>query len=569
MLKVSRDSEVDFDKYIDRLSYMGYIYYNFDKIAYPKSRADLLKSSLSDYLYRFLLESSGGRSIGIKRDVIIRYLIDVMKVPESMLLAKKKDGNGQIYQAHSIDAKHLEAVRDKGFAVEFIDNYLNYTSLVSQIGLIEGLMRRKDSNVTMTNGLGQTLYGIGHSIQFSDAFRTYYSEFSHQQVPKQFLTALDAPSGYTMVKGDFSQSDLKIVYNMLLRDKSNVDVMFKYKDSYEGMARLVEDNSFSLENFKESRNLYKQNTLSPIYGGTSASTEKAQRVIDNINRYLLELPVYQEYKKRINKKIECGLPVVLNTYFGNSIEVKDPYNNPKKIMDRALNTPAQAGTSEVVVLCANSIMDEFERHGITQENGGIYLYLNRHDELIFLIKNEYLEYSWIFQDNEDIIVDGWMPLRIEFSYSDNYVIENEHIDKLCKSYYREQEPINVDKLIKEALVSEYFIPCEDTKVYYIGTYSEGGKTCIVFMNEEMNVEFAHEVTTEDKDLLLSSIINIIGGKHLEFKNQNCTSVCLFTTLVHDEISVSKGLPIVIKSNFSDGVYRSCLSEAKLRFRRDD
>ena len=71
-------------------------------------------------------------------------------------------------------------------------------------------MRRKDSSITMKNGAGQTLYGIGHTIQFSDAFRTYYSEFSHQQVPKQFLTALDAPAGYTMVKGDFLKYDGKL-----------------------------------------------------------------------------------------------------------------------------------------------------------------------------------------------------------------------------------------------------------------------------------------------------------------------------------------------------------------------
>lgn len=568
MLKLSKDSTVDFDKYIDRLSYLGYVYYNFDKIEYPKSRLNLLKSSLSDYIYRFLLESSGGSIVGIKRTSIINYLINVMKVPPSMLESKKKDSNGAQYISQSIDAKHLEAVRDRGFAKEFIDVYLKYTSLVSQIGLIDGIMKLRREDTTKINSLGQTLYGIGHSINFSDAFRTYYSNFSHQQVPKQFLIALDAPKGYTMVKGDFSQSDLKIVYNMLLKDKNNVEVMFRHADSYEGMARLVEDNKFSLEEFKESRNLYKQNTLSPIYGGTSASTEQAQHIIDNINSYLLDLPVYQEFRKRINRKIECGLPVVLNTYFGNSIEVSDIYNNPKKIMDKALNTPAQAGTSEVVALCANAIMDRFEEYGITQENGGIYLYLNRHDELIFLLNNEYLEYSWIFQENEDILIDGWMPLKIEFSFSDNYAIDNPEIDRLFKSHYREQELINVDKLISDALNTEYFIPCEDTKVYYIGTYSEDGRTAISFLDEEMNVEFVKEVNTDNKDLILNAIINVIGSNHIELLNKNCTSVCVYTTLVMETMSVSKGLPIILKSDFSDGIYMTCLNEARLRFRRD-
>lgn len=568
MLKLSRDSDVDFDKYINRLSYLGYVYYNFDKIIYPKSRLELLKSSLSKYISNFLLESSGGRVIGIKRDSIIRYLLEIAKVPQSLLLEKKKDSYGHMKETYSINASHLQSVRDKGYAKELVEIYLKYTSLVSVIGLVDGIMKYKNDSNTLTNAKGDVLYGIGHTIKFSDNFRTYYSQFAHQQMPKDFLEALDAPSGYTMVKGDFAQSDLKIVYNMLLKDKSNVETMFRYEDSYEGMARLVEDNNFSLENFKESRDLYKQNTLSPIYGGTSASTEKAQKIIDNINKYLMDLPVYQEFKKRIAKKMDCGLPVILNTYFGNKIEVKDSFNNRKKIMDRALNIPAQAGTSEVVALCANSIMDTFEEHGITQENGGIYLYLNRHDELIFLIKNEYLEYSWIFQENEDIIIDGWMPLKIEFSFSDNYSVENLEVDRLCKSYYKELEPINIDKLIEDALESEYFIPCEDTKVYYIGTYSDDGRTSIAFMNEEMNVEFCREVNTENKDLILGAIIKIVGDEALNLKDNNCTSACIFTTLVMNEMSVSKGIPIIIKPNFSDGIYRSCINEAKLRFRRE-
>lgn len=566
MLRLNRNSKVDFDKYLSNLSYMGSVYYNLDKITYPLSRSVLLRNSLSDYIYRFLLESSGGRTVGIKRDSIIGYLTNVCKVPKSMLEARKNDGDG-VYYSTSIDAKHLEAVRDRGFAVEFIDMWLKYTSLTSQIGLIEGLIRRRDFDNTLKNSKGQTLYGVGHEINYSDAYRTYYKNFSHQQVPRSYLTALDAPAGYTMVKGDFEQSDLKIVYNLLLKDKSNVDIMFRYPDSYEGVARLVEGDSFDLEVFKENRNLYKQNTLSPVYGGTSATTKQAQDVIDRVNNYLGTLNVYQEFRKRIERKIDCNLPVVVNTYFGNSIEISG-FKNHKQIMDTALNVPGQAGTSEVVVMCANSIMDKFAECGITQENGGIYLYLNRHDELVFLVKNEHLDHSWIFQDHEDIIIEGWMPLKISFSFSDNYSIDNDEVDRLAKSYYKELEPINVDKLINDALNTEYFIPCEDTKIYYIGTHSEDGRTCIVFLDEELNVEMAREVNSENKDVVLSSIINIIGQNHIELRENNFTSVCIFTTLVLEEVSAMKGLPIIFKSSFSDKVYMTCQREAQMRFRRE-
>lgn len=556
MLKLNKYSPIDFDKYMEHLDYLGFLYYELESMSYIQRRMDQEISTMADLVYRTMLECSAGKVIGTSRQNVIRFLTGFQGVPESLLLSTKKDSNnGKTYSTFSIDEKHLSKVYDRGYAKEFIDYYLKYKSKVAKHGLIKSCISQFQESGGIVNNKGKKLYKVTHNIKQNGTLRTYYSQFSHQQLAKEALVSIGVPDGYTIVKGDFAQSDLKIVYNMLLRDRSNLDIMYRHADSYEGMARIVEGSSFNLEKFKEERPLYKENTLAPVYGAESAVTEEAQRVVNNVNSLLETLPIYNKFKNRIKRKVDCNLPVVVTTYFGNKIEIESTFKGPKEVVDAALNAPAQAGTSEIIVACANAIMDRFAEHGVTEENGGIYLYLNRHDELVFLINNKYLEYCWIFQDTEDILVDDWMPLKIEFSYSDNYAIDNPIIDNLCKSYYKDVEPVNINALIEKGKNCEYFIPCEDTLVLYVGTYSDGGKTVICFLNKDTGKITYKEVNSESADIIINSIVQILSEKRNELFNKDITSVCVYTTLVVEDSSISKGIPIVFKRDFEDSIYR--------------
>ena len=377
---------------------------------------------------------------------------------------------------------------------------------------------------------------------------------------------MKAPAGYTLVKGDFAQSDLKIVYNMMLKDPSNLDIMYNYPDSYEGISRVVEGPMFNKEKFLEERHLYKQNTLAPIYGAESSESFEGQRIVNNINDYLKTLSVYSEFKKRIEKRIETGLPVYVRTYFGNEVPIDSTNRSPKDVMHAALNAPVQTGTSEIVIACANAIMDKFAENGITEENGGIYLYLNRHDELIFMINNDYLNYSWIFQECEDILVDDWMPLKIEFSYSDNYIVPNDNLDRLCKSSYKRKEPINISELITKAKSSEFFIPCDDTLRLALGCVVGKDKSVVSLLNVDKNTYKVMDIDTTDLNEIVKYVLLKIGGKKAELLKDDVTSVIVYTDLVLQDVSFNAGLPVLFKTKFNDSMYRQAKMLADKRLK---
>lgn len=539
-LRLNKYSPIDVDKYLNHLSYLGFIYYDLQVLSHTSNLMKQEVNTLSYLVAQYVKECSGGILHSHSKANVEDLLMNYKGVPSGLLL-DKKTGN------YSLSKDKLSKVYDRGFAKEFISMYLDYTSTRHKSGLLASAVSNcYDTDAKST--IGHDLYKIYHKINVNGTLRTYYHDYNHQQFPKTAMQALYAPSGYVMVKGDFEQSDLKITYNMTLKDPKNVDVMYRCPDSYEGIARIVEGSDFNKERFVEERKIYKQNTLSSSYGGNTASTEQEKKIIDRVNRYLADLPVYQEFKSRILKRIETGLPLNVTTYFGNQITINEE-KNPIETLHAALNAPSQTGTSEIVIACGNAIMDKFAEKGITQENGGIYLYLNRHDELVFLIKEEFIPYCYLFQECEDILVDDWMPLRIEFSYSDNYQIPNDDLNRLCKSYYREKEEIDVDALIAKAKTSEYFIPCENTLRLCISDSKTDSSTILAFYNVDSEKVTYHEIGSVDPNVVISGICKIIGAKKNDLVKKGYTAVLVYTDLVLSDKSVMSGLPLIFKTNF--------------------
>ena len=96
------------------------------------------------------------------------------------------------------------------------------------------------------------------------------------QIPKDYAKFISVEEGYFLAWGDFAQADLRIAYNLLLRNEENYGLMASVTDKYEGIARLVADANnepFDYEKFKAERNLYKVYVLE-----RSALKEKRKKV---------------------------------------------------------------------------------------------------------------------------------------------------------------------------------------------------------------------------------------------------------------------------------------------------
>lgn len=553
MLKLSKDHIVDFNTYLDDLEYLGYVYVNRKLL---DDTIERLYSQVETLAYRckdIMACRSAYYYCDLSKKVVIKYLQQYENCPESMFWTKKS-------QSESLDAKKvLEPLIERGFAKEFLSTYIEYMSrktvrenLVKMVERLE-VSDKKDFK-------GEQLYKLYFSYEKKVNLRVYTKNYNIQGMPKECSRCLTAPEGYVIVSGDFKQSDLRIAYSLMLMSEENLPIMMRYDDKYEAMARILMGDKFDLEHFKTHRNsAYKKDSLAPIYGATSASTQASTEYVKAANRYLASCPNYAEYKRRLVKMIDLDLPVKVTSFFGNTQRVEASVGNYNKQRIRteklnfALNSPIQTGTSEIVSSVERSIMDAFAKVGATPENGGIYAYLNRHDELLFLLSTDYLEYSHIFQDHQIVQVDNWIPLEIEFSFSREYTKEDDEVQKLAERYYKPAEILPMPKYSEEAR----YIPAQDVLEVAVGIckLSSINKTVISYY-DYIKSRVSYELCpSTDEDIIYQSVQTKLAINANNLKAQedvNAMYVC--TDLVLKDTSVFANIFIKFTPNYSSNVY---------------
>lgn len=441
MLELTRNQKVDFDSYYDDLTYLGYIYINREKL---NSYLDYLpvKVSTERYLVEDVMTTkSGCKYTDCTREGVIAYLKEIENCPDRYFRNNKTQGE-------SLSKKTtLEPLLDKGLAEEFITKYMSYNTTKHNNGFLKGL---REESVKVDKPLSnddEPLSKLFFNYNKIANKRVSTSKPNVQGIPKNYNDIITAPSGYTIVSGDFAQADMRIAYSMFLRDENNIEIMEKCQhDIYEGYFKILLGDDFDLDDFKKNRQEYKKYALAPIYGDTRAETRKGWEIITKANKYLSMFPNYVEYKRRLNLKESAGFPIVVKSYQGSvALAENNMFDRSKSAVNFALNSPIQTGTSEILISVERAIVKEFEKLGVTKENGGLYVYMNRHDELLFLIKNEYLKYSYIFQDNSVVQVDDWFPLKIDWSYHKDYCIDEPSLDEYAKSFYKDVPPIKIKK----------------------------------------------------------------------------------------------------------------------------
>ena len=564
MLKLTKGIDLDFERYLDDLNELGFIYASRKDLSRVYEYVNAQVETLRTLCVEIMTSKSGYSYNNLDSKQIANYLIYFERCPENMIFKRGK---------LSLDSKKvLKPLFDKGFAQEFISMYMQFTSSRS----IRGYLRKIIEDLEKTDEVdssGNNLYRIRFAeIKEAPNRRVYYNNKSIQQIPSIANVALKAPSDYVIVSGDFKQSDVRIAYSLFLKDSSNINLMTSSDDIYEVYARMFLGDSFDKNYFKEHRDEFKVLTLAPVYGAKSGMTPFANNYISKANEYLKHCDRYQEYLRRINKHIDLnmlngrsgiGLPLYITSYFGFEQAVSlPPYStyDVKKartdLINKALNVPVQTGTSEIVVATERAIMDKFAEVGVTSENGGIYAYMNRHDELVFLLKADNLKYSYIFQEHEDVIVDDWIPLKIEFEYQTTYKQPNEEVTKLAKSFYKPKEELPKNYLESNST----YMPISDICEIGLG-YSANLDLGVTFVSfyDSVKRKVSFEVyNTTNCDELLNGIIGTISRNSKEFIDSGVQKLIIYSTL-----STEKSLSISnLLINLSSKCEASVLSDAK-------
>lgn len=556
MLRLTKDSFIDFDGYVRDLDYLGFIYASKEDMISVCNDLNHKVNTLKTICVDIMTSRSGYVYNKLDRKSIGNYLLHAENAPESVVYKRSKaTGNVDI----SLDSKKvLDPLYDRGYAREFIYHYKKLSSLKSILGSLSKIVDRMVSSDKIDSE-GRPLHKITfREINEAPNRRVYYTDTSLQQIPKIANSALKAPKGYVLVSGDFKQSDVRIAYSLMLKDPSNIKLMTSSDDIYEVFARMFLGDDFDKEFFLENRKDFKVNTLAPIYGATGGLTSFASNFISKANKYLETAPRYQEFVKRINKQIDLNIklnpksgiynPIYVNSYFGFEQPVQIDYEYGKteilksKLRDKVLNTPIQTGTSEIVIATERAIMDSFAKEGITPENGGIYAYMNRHDELLFLLKEDYLDKSYIFQEHEDVIVDDWIPLKTEFSFSIEYDKGNESLNEYAHSFYRDPEPLPKDYLNS----STNYMPIEETKEIYIGNkYSEQlGCYFVSFLDLDKELISFESYNTNSIDDVVNGILTTLSRNSQNFIDEDITKIIVYNAFGLSSSTVLNNLLVV-------------------------
>ena len=554
MLRFSKETTmIDFDQFFEDLNSLGFIYVNPRILQEHHQEIESLISSLRDELQKMVVASSYCGIMNLSSKSLISYLKNYLGVPAYYLEQKNSKGDFADSLSASKVLKPLmemaeandfdNSTTDWSTVHEFASKFITLRSLVSKNGIIKGILEsatptdRVDAN-------DEPLVAVHFNISPKDNLRVYYSDKNIQQVPKIALDAYAAPKGYVIVSGDFSQSDLRIAYSTLLKSSQNIDDFMSYSDTYEAFDRVLMGDAFDLKHFTANRKAYKAESLKPLYGGTRAASTTTKDLVASAVKFLTSCPRYVENKNRIIRRIEHGLPVRISSYFGyqQSLE-RNPRmrsNWKQKLIDKALNAPIQTGTSEAVISVERYILDEFAKLGATPENGGIYAYICRHDEMVFMVKEEFLTYSHIFQKAQKLQIDDWVPLEVEFHYCRNYGVDDPIYTRVAKGNYLPEIEEENTTYTPAPAPSKPYIPTADFCCIATGvTYftSMGVKKALVAYLDCRNQKAAYKVYDfESYDALHDFMVAEILTNTDRFVAQDCADVLMYSPLIATEVT---------------------------------
>lgn len=517
MYKFNVNDEIDFDAYERLLTQRSYIVYDYkrmyDILKFEECRTETLCALALDCM----VYNSGGACYNLSSNCIIKYLMEYENCKEHYFRNKKTQG-------YSLDSsKVLDKLKANGYAEEFLDLYMRYKSSKARCDRIRKLLDRCFTDAGV-NKDGVALKKIPFQTRLEKNYRFNYRDNDIIAIPKEYNSCISVDDGYFLAWGDFAQSDFRIAYNLFMRSPENDKLMNAYEDKYEALARMVANvnsTEFDYDKFKAERQLYKKLTLATVYGTRNSLIPEEQPFISAMTDFLYKCEKYSEYERRLKDHIALKLPLVIDSYFHNEQSISK-YSENELLFD-ALNTPVQTGTSEIVVLTVTAILKEFYKLGYSEDD--ISVYYVRHDEPVFRISNKVKKDIWVLQQFNQIIVDDWTPLKMDFKFGYYYKLADEELtaelDSIIQRNDDKIEQIPIGNTIND------FYPIQ--KVFEISTtklLTPDNKVIYTFYNpvtHTVRYKLLETPLSDDRDYAINALSEIaaIVNKH----NYSVLKVC--------------------------------------------
>jgi len=141
------------------------------------------------------------------------------------------------------------------------------------------------------------------------------------------------------------------------------------------------------------------------------------REIKKLSAALNSMPVYAAMRHYALYLRQVGYPVVVKSMFGYERSIIE--SSEHTFLAQLFNSPIQATSSEIIIYVIMKIMNHFQ--GLGHGEDKIRLYLNRHDEPIFEIEEDFfIEHYDFFNEVSWVAVPGWKPFKIDWMVSHSY-----------------------------------------------------------------------------------------------------------------------------------------------------
>jgi DNA polymerase-1 len=249
------------------------------------------------------------------------------------------------------------------------------------------------------------------------------------ELGKKIRGGFVAQKGYKLGAFDYSQIELRVVA-MLSGDKNMTGIFSQKKDIHTGVASFV----FGVPMDKvdaEMRRRAKVINFGIIYGmGVSAlrknlggTREEAQKFYDNYFRQFSGVRDYMEEVKKFAIEHSYTLTLFGRRRTFANINSRIPFL--KNMAERtATNAPVQGTAADIIKLAIRYAEEDLAKDGLRENT---HLVLQIHDELVYEIKEEFLEEANKIIQNamQDVLRRSYLhyntniPLLVHFGYGDN------------------------------------------------------------------------------------------------------------------------------------------------------
>lgn len=305
-------------------------------------------------------------------------LFDLMGLPA---LKKTKTG-------YSVDEEVLEELKCKGEPIaKYLLEYRKLTKLVTTY--VEVLPKLVDKEARIHTSFNQTGTATGRLSSSEPNLQNIPSRSDEGAKIRQGFIARD---GYTLVAFDYSQIELRVLASVS-GDESLIKAYEDDLDLHDLTARKIFDLSNEDHVTREMRSSAKIINFSIIYGKTAFGLSKELSITQSeakryIERYFAQYPKVKELETKIlDEATKVGYVTTIFNRKRAIPELKSSNKNLKNAGERmAVNTVIQGSAADILKIVMVKLYKEF------LGNEDLYMNLQVHDELIFEIKNDKVDF---------------------------------------------------------------------------------------------------------------------------------------------------------------------------------